>query len=512
MTAPLTPPAGSALASHVGLVGRMQIRNKRYHDGTRYWSRVSTLLKNIETDTFQLEQWKKRQVARGLAKRPDLVLAVAAAEQADERNKLTKDARSVIDDLCEQAMEASKSSAGATAGTAMHTATERVDLGETVNLPYPYSVDLAAYQTLVKAMGLTFKREHIERSVRNDRTDNVGTIDRAGTSALLEQRGILAPGEQIIIDVKTEGAPLLNLMHIAAQLAEYAHADAMWIPAPTPENSYDGVWESMPQVSRAVGLMIHIRDGRATPYLLDLTAGWRQCLRAVEQREQLKLSKIELGNPGCWAQIVPVDLPPATEVVTQAHERERAIAELRAQGHPQHVIDAGGPDHYAAGLSQSLGDVIARNDIAGLHMLLADRYLSADDAALGRAAMDRLALAYDGNGHVTVPASASNRPASVAAEAYGVGDTVTVGGVQFTKHAEWPGAVDLNSMLLEQIAVADSAQRLGELWQLGYDNGIAWPEAAGDARGRIVNCPQRTMHDPSMCAKCACGWTRGLHP
>jgi hypothetical protein len=35
---------------------------------------------------------------------------------------------------------------------------------------------------------------------------------------------------------------------------------------------------------------------------------------------------------------------------------------------------------------------------------------------------------------------------------------------------------------------------------------------AGESRKRIIECPQRSMHDPTTTAKCACGWVRGTLP
>lgn len=322
MTQSLTPPTGHSLMPRT--VGRMAVRNHRYFDGVDSYQRTSTLLKNIETDTYHLDEWRANTLAIGLAQRADLVVGVAAAAQFGPDGKLTREAKDSLRGIRQQAMEAGKAKAGATQGTAIHTATERLDLGETVvqiGLPYPFNADLRAYKVLKDAMGLVTPADLIERSVRHRGHGVVGTWDRAAHCQLLVDMGVLDPEEMIVVDVKTEGAPLLNLMHIAPQLADYAYADDMFVPQPTPDNEYAGVYVDMPKVSRTVGLVIHLRDGRAVPYLVNLVAGWRQVLRAVDQRNELAASKAALGSKGCWAVLVPVQLPPATEATAAAHER-----------------------------------------------------------------------------------------------------------------------------------------------------------------------------------------------
>lgn len=402
----------------VGRLGPMATKNKRYADGTSTYQRVSTLLKNIETDTYNLDQWRKRQVAIGMSMRSDLVLGVAAAAQFNpETGKLTDEAKHTINDLCTQAMDAAASKAGANAGSAVHTATERLDLGEPaeqIALPYPYSADLTAYATLKRAMGLAFRPEHIERTVVIDALGAAGTFDRLGTSTLLEERGILAPGELIVVDVKTEDDPTYNLIHICPQLASYANGDRMFTPAPTAEDRYAGTYEPMPAVNKTVGLVIHIKKGHARPLLVNLESGWRSALRAAEQRDELALSKRKLGEDGAWVLHLPVDLPPATELVQTAVAR--------------------GPMGFSAPEGTPAG------------------YAEPDDP-LG----------------------------------------------------------ELRGQLIEAIWQAAGLGDLARLYEAATAQGVAWSGAvqmAGTARQRIIECPQRAMHDPSTTAKCACGWTR----
>lgn len=465
MSGTLTPPSGAELTAAVGLsaalsrrVGTMRTRNHRYHDGERSYQRVSKLLENIQTDTWHLDEWDRNMLAVGLSMRPDLVLGVAAATRFDPlTGKLTGEAKDTLRGLRKQALDAAKSKAGANTGTAVHTATERLDLGETadqIGLPAPYDRDLAAYEQLKHAMGLTYRPEHIERTVRNKRTDNCGTFDRIGACELLVERGVLAPGELLIVDVKTEGAPLLNMIHIGPQLAEYANADDMFVPEPRPETDADplgpfaGRYEPLPPVSRTVGLMIHVRDGRAVPYLVDLTAGWKSALRAAEQRDELAASKTPLGNPGAWAVLLPVDLP--------VHETP------------------------TAGLDRLVADAAARGPLG----------FSAP-AGIGSPAEYR---------------ATADLPREQIVEQSVRGDDGLV---------RWhPVEVDPNVRhLLAAIEQAADLPRLAALFEAATEHGIEWTGAvasAGDARRQIIECPQRELHTGS--GRCACGWAVTRQP
>jgi hypothetical protein len=484
MTLP-TPPPGSALGIVPVLdkrVGTMHVNgSKRYSDGTETWQRMSTLLKNLKTmaDSEQLIDWKLRQVAIGMSKRPDLVLGVAAAVQLDpETGKLTWDAKKTINSLCKQAGQAAGNSAGSNSGSAMHTATERLDLGdsiEAIGLPYPYSADLQAYATLKKAMGLSFRPEHIERSVRNTELGIVGTYDRFGSCSLLVERGMLAEDELICVDVKTEKDPLLNLIHIAPQLAGYANADAQFVPDPEPARAAAmagrvatmdeltaGHYEDMPKVSKSVGLVIHIRDGRATPLLVNLTEGWEAAKAAAAQRERVKRSNIKLGEPGCWAMPLDVPLPATAAIVQQAAEKELAAARARVE--PEYAV----------------GDTVT---VAGVPFTKHADLPTVEQAL------------------AAVPATVS--PAGTAQVAVRGSDGMV-------RWEDVPAADPVRQQLIAAIAEADSLPRLAELYELATGNGVTWDgevAAAGTHRGAIVSCVQRDLHTHGVCA---CGWHSGM--
>src|SRR5688500_18671841 len=82
---------------------------------------VSTQQKAL-ADEFGLNKWKERQVARGMALRDDLVaLAASVPDPKSEQGKET------LGSVAKQAQDAAGSRKGANLGTALHSATERLD-------------------------------------------------------------------------------------------------------------------------------------------------------------------------------------------------------------------------------------------------------------------------------------------------------------------------------------------------------------------------------------------------
>jgi hypothetical protein len=65
-----------------------------------------------------------------------------------------------------------------------------------------------------------------------------------------------------------------------------------------------------------------------------------------------------------------------------AAARAKAIAT-----YPAHVIEAGGPDHYAAGLAQQLHDSILRADWAAVRRIASDPHAAGDDVDMAKGAL-----------------------------------------------------------------------------------------------------------------------------
>lgn len=403
-------------------------------EGGRDWQPMTTMLKHLQTeaDSYHLGEWKKRCVLVGAAMREDIRLGAQAIGPAP----WSKEDKDTLSSLAYKALEAGKGEDGATLGTAMHTATERVDFGEdvlTVAAAFPpvYRKSLQAYEHLVRVNG--WEVVEVERTVRMSELGVAGTFDRI----------YRIPGYGLVIgDVKTEGAPLLNLMKIGAQLGGYANGDAMWSPG-------DGwaVLDGEP-INLDVGVLVHVRDGEAVPYLLDLRKGYEAAKAAAAQRDRSKSAKTALGSTGCWAAPMPVKLPAPAELLTAAAVR----ADYANPARPE--IPVGGQVEVGGITFTKIADPV-------------DAAFGTPPAVTDTAAHEAAQFAEKWRAVVHMIWTADNRN-----ELAGIYDGALAGGVP------WAGPV---------------AQ-------------------AGEARLRIVECVQRAMHSPANSVRCACGWTREVRP
>jgi hypothetical protein len=215
------------------------------------YRRCTTFI-DVLGDRFNLELWKQRQVAVGLAKRSDLVLKASSAG----------DDKKVLNEVCKDALEAAGSSVSATIGTAIHTLTERLDRGEALGeYPETWKADIEAYKQAMSGFTVT----DIEVFVVNDDLQVGGTFDRVA---------VQLPGSiPYVADIKT-GSLDYDAGKIAMQLAVYASGQRY---------ALDGTRTPL-EVSRDKGLVIHIPagDGKCQLLWADLKAGWEGVQLAAE--------------------------------------------------------------------------------------------------------------------------------------------------------------------------------------------------------------------------------------
>lgn len=283
--------------------GRYLIEGKAY-------TRVTTWAGTVD-ERYNLEKWGQRQVAMGLAARPDLLARVAAC-RADDKDELTK--------LCDAAIEASKGSAGANLGTALHAFTERIDLGEDLTIPAPWDADVAVYRSTLEAAGIKIQREYVERVVVNRTLGVAGTFDR-----LAEVPGLPGGCDLAVVDLKTSG--FLSWGAIAIQLAAYAHASELYDPA-------TDACSPMPFVNQEWGVVVHLPAGQARCelHLVDLIAGWEMAQTCGVVREWRK--RKDLSRP--YAVAAPAAPTPVVMSEADVKMRDwlyRRIAAVRDAGH-----------------------------------------------------------------------------------------------------------------------------------------------------------------------------------
>lgn len=227
------------------------------------YHRASSFGKQIE-DTFYLDQWVSRQVALGVAldtELPGLIRHVGPTDPWDgtkidaAEKKRRKDA---LNELVERAKEASGSNIKSKLGTAIHGATELLDLGETLDGLDPLLVERAnAYWRFCRQWGL--RMTSVEEFGVEDTNRVAGTWDRTGYAFEVHS----------ILDVKTSGSMDFAGIAFAVQLATYAHAQAYDIPTQTrtPHEQMDLETAWIIHVDRELG-------GPVELYRVDIAAGW----------------------------------------------------------------------------------------------------------------------------------------------------------------------------------------------------------------------------------------------
>ena len=228
------------------------------------YTRATTFAKSI-SDTFGLTKWMLRMGGIGLAQRQDLLLGIAAADPGDNKT---------LDRLMAEAKDHAGAMAGANIGTALHTFTELVDLGQSPVVPPPYDADVAAYVEAVSAAGLEIIPGYIEQVVVIPHLQVAGTLDRIVRTA---------DGRLVIADLKTGKDVSYAMGEIAVQLALYASATHIFDPA-------TGELWPMPEVDQERALVFHapaakgvcnilevdIGSGRAMFEVIDTVRGWRK--------------------------------------------------------------------------------------------------------------------------------------------------------------------------------------------------------------------------------------------
>lgn len=233
------------------------------------YTRVTTFISVLE-NSYNLQRWKQRMTAVGLANRPDLLLLVGSLGPQPEEDDEYKEWRSKMDEVCEQALEAAEASAPANVGTALHAYTDRIDRGQPLGkVPKEYQKHLRAYEAATAKLTAV----HIEKFVVNDRFETGGTADRF---SMIEGHNKL-----LCTDTKT-GDISYGISKMAMQKAIYANS--MFY------NPETGERHPIPNIDLEHGIIIHLDAKKGTCELVwvDIKAGWEGVQLASDVRKWQK--------------------------------------------------------------------------------------------------------------------------------------------------------------------------------------------------------------------------------
>lgn len=249
--------------------GRYRLPNRDGSHKSNGWMRVSNLV-SAYADQYALRQWEQRQIM--LALRADHGLYTELLEAtADEVADPVWD-----ETFLERCKRVAGGSAGADHGNERHAAVEGLHRGtDTALYPSETRRMLALYGSTLARHGLTPLPGMQERRVLVEALEVVGTLDN-----ILEQ-GIVPDDpcrcidlRNVVADLKTQRR-FWSFLEIAAQLATYAHGDAMWDPVA-------GRWVNMPPVRQDIALVVWMPRGgtNVDVYEVDIVAGWETAKRA----------------------------------------------------------------------------------------------------------------------------------------------------------------------------------------------------------------------------------------
>lgn len=237
------------------------------------YRRASSYGAPLENDS-NLTKWKQRQVARGVARKKTIALAVTRAEVglASDDWRVQKKAKSDLDKLAEEAMQAVGSGDAASIGTSEHDILELIDRGlDPGHVPDEWLADIAAYGRLVEGV---FETASAERIVVQDDHRVGGKLDRAlrllqdlvVTHPNAEPGTIIERGSVILGDVKTAQSMDFAGCKFGVQCWSYATS----VPYDPITKTRIPWGHDAPRTDWAVILHVPSGQGQAALYWVDL--------------------------------------------------------------------------------------------------------------------------------------------------------------------------------------------------------------------------------------------------
>ncbi len=243
---------------------------------SKSWQRVTNFIKLCE-DTYHLELWKQRNVAKGLSMRPDYVEAVQPLDVKADKERLNR--------ICERAQDIAGAYKNTEEGTALHTSTELADYAgcSLDSVPIRHHVRVQMYLDALRANGLAVVPDMIERVTASVKYEVAGKFDRIFQ---------LQDGSYVIGDLKTGDNLDLSMPSISGQLACYE--DGI---------NHTGIWDGTRydtsiKVRTDFGVVVHLPSTRdeVVVYAVSLEQGHERNRVCLEVREARRIKAKHVAN------------------------------------------------------------------------------------------------------------------------------------------------------------------------------------------------------------------------
>ena len=262
--------------------------------------RVTTIAKSLD-DEGALTAWKGRMTATGLVHRNDLLVAASAALED----------KSSLDRIVQQAIEAAGASSKANIGTALHSLTQALDLGQKPAILPGLQQDVDAYLAGLIEHGVVISPNYVEVLLVNEKYEYAGTADRLARFSTRKNKQVM--------DLKT-GSIDYAMNSIAVQMAMYANAEYIY-------NWRTQERIPMPTLDKTRGVILHLPagQGKLSLYEVDLVAGWEAAQLAMEVRAWRKRKDLHIKVHAVAAGTVIRSEP----AVTADHNRNDTLARIR---------------------------------------------------------------------------------------------------------------------------------------------------------------------------------------
>ncbi len=261
-----------------GWVPGVEFKGKRYllprpggdpSELTPWTTRVTTLTGGLTSDEG-LRIWTERAIMHGIGMRPDLRAALASAP----------DDKDVQDEVREAAKVAAGTDAPARYGRAVHRAIEALTAsgdGQCSASPTEdIGRDALAAVSCLQRNNITVQA--VEQVVVHETLEYAGRLDALWKVTLPDGRTVLRVG-----DIKTGKVASADKRRVmGAQLAAYVNATHFYNPT---NRSFTPLRATLfpAELDSTTGYILHVQDGVAQLYEIDLLTGWVGMLTAVKR-------------------------------------------------------------------------------------------------------------------------------------------------------------------------------------------------------------------------------------